>query len=254
MASPMRRTSAGTAGGVVVDRVAEDDRVGQPVRDARCAPRPAAPGRGGRPSTRSAGTGRPGSRPVSMSVRAPQVGAVVDHPRQRVDDRASHRPARRPRPPGVRYGDHAASTQCASAFMPVSALTSGGSGEREARVVERGDRRDRRATGAALLAGGRVGHAEEAGELGPGVGGGDRHVGQGRAVGEAGSRRALLLLGEEAHRLGRVRARSATERDDPVDAVAPGLAHGGLHRARSERASCTSAKVDASARPRARTT
>ena len=68
------------------------------------------------------------------------------------------------------------------------------------------------------------------GELGPRVGRGDGHVGQDRSVGERRARGALLLLGEEAHGLGRVGARPATERHDAVDAVPTGLAHGGLHR------------------------
>ena len=71
--------------------------------------------------------------------------------------------------------------------MPVSALTRGGVDKRELGVVDRGDRRDGRAARARLLARRRVGHAEEAGELGAGVRGGDRDVRERRAVGVRGA-------------------------------------------------------------------
>ena len=58
---------------------------------------------------------------------------------------------------------------------------------------------------------------------------GDRDVRQRGTVGVGRPGRARLLLGEEVDRLARVGARSATERHDGVDAVAPGLQHRRLH-------------------------
>ena len=61
-----------------------------------------------------------------MAARAVEVVGVVHHPGQGVGDAGDpgqgHGSAS-----GVRSGDQAASTQWASAFMPVSALTRAGS-------------------------------------------------------------------------------------------------------------------------------